>query len=347
MTEIDSVEIPVVASPEISRRRRRLLLGALGSVASACALLGLMAGSGYAGFSRGLSERPTRSSGANAQDPAYLVDQYQRCIDAISAANGPRAQAYCEEVLRLQPGNKGAQELRATALAIQIPATLESHPPPIRVQAEDKKVAFEQFQSALASSNWDVTINYGEALRALDKTYERATVEAGLYKALVTRGGGAINKGELEAGLFDFEVAAEIKKLDDRTEGMRVVVSLYQDAQYFYGADWDGAISKYRQVYAASPGFRDTARKLYESYWRSGEENDARRDYCQAEKRYTSALQLFVTAEIQAKHTLAQTYCLATPPILLTAGPGTSIPVAGTSAPGSVPLGYASPTPKP
>ena len=347
---MEAAEIPVLESPEIHRRRRTLALSALVVVAFLCAVFGMVGGAGYAGFSRGIAERPTRTAGGIDQDPSYLIGQFQKCVDGVNAANGARAQAYCEEVLRLQPGNRGAQELLTTAVALQVIPTVAVYPTAVRVKSADSAAVFAQFQTAVQNKDWDAAINFGSALRALDRRFEKDAVETGLFGALTTRGTSAINNGNLEAGLFDLEVAAAIRKLDDRTEGTRQIVSLYQDAQYFYGADWDTAIAKYRQVYAFSPGFRDTARKLFDSYLRSGEEHDARRDYCTSERRYAGALQLFASPDVDAKRAQAQIYCLnppILPPILIvTPGPGTVAPQ-GTPYSGTLPLGYPTPTARP
>lgn len=304
-----SDELPVVESPEIQRRRRQRGATLLGLFGYGCAIIAMLTGLAYAGYTRGLAERVPRSA-APELDGGYLAAQLTRCKDAIDVSNSERAIPFCQEVLRLQPSNLGAQMLLATAQAI-LPTASPALPTstPIPVNDADKATAFAQFIAANQRRDLDTVINIGGQLRVLDRNYEKASIEPPLYAALIARGNQNLNNGSLEAALFDYDTAATLRKLDERTESNRFVITLYQDGAFLFGADWEGAIAKLRQVYAISPGFRDTGRLLYQAYVRSGDTFAARLDACGAERRYMAASQLFSAPELDSKRSTAAAAC--------------------------------------
>jgi hypothetical protein len=154
------------------------------------------------------------------------------------------------------------------------------------------------------------------------------------YNALVTRGVFRLNEGDIEAGLYDLDMAATIRDLDAQTESKRQMAAMYQNAMYYFGADWEKAIKLLTQVYNISPGYRDVASKLFDAYERTGDAYAGAFAWCPAEIRYASALSITASTQVEQKHITAQQNCLTATPVGITDTNGTSTTVLGPSGVG-------------
>lgn len=100
----------------------------------------------------------------------------------------------------------------------------------------------------------------------MDATYESASVTEWRYKALTSRGVTRLRAGNIEAGIFNLDIAEKIQKLDANTTAEQNCAELYQRAVSTFGADWETAIKRLTQLYQVSPGYRDVASKLFQAY---------------------------------------------------------------------------------
>ncbi len=302
-------------SPPPSRTRRHLV-SALGFLVFLCGMAGMIGLATYGGMRAGEGERSVRST---ATANAYLLTLFQRGLDELNRGNPVLAQAYLEEAYRIQPGNAGVRDLILTAQFAQTPTPTPVPPTPTPI-ITDKGDLLGRMQTAYAEQDWNTVINLGDQLRALDSAYQEAAVNDLRYKALVARGLARIAGNEIEAGLYDLDIAATIHPLDSATEGTRQIASLYQDAITYVGADWSRAIKLLKQVYTLSPSFRDVASRLFEAYLGAGDAYAAIQDWCPAEQQYAGALSVRNSPSIEAKRANAQQRCLLATPVVVTGG---------------------------
>jgi tetratricopeptide (TPR) repeat protein len=297
----------------LTTRRQKLGVGVLAFLTFACLMVAMIGGAGYAGFQRGVNERQQLES-QKAKDTfdAEMMDRYARGLDALRKGNPQLAQANLEAALQFQPNNYALREALSTAIVMQTPTVIPQATPLPTLPANVDDV-FKTLQAAVDSKQWDVAINAGLRLRENNADYQSELVEDLYFRALIARGAARINRGELEPGLFDLDQASAIRKLDSAMQSTRTIVATYLDASYFYGADWDRAIAKLLQVYAISPRFRDTTQKLNEAYIKSGDALGEAQNWCEAAKRYASALQISQSPSVDQKRVQADQYCLTRP----------------------------------
>ncbi len=317
---------PVFNAPDPRRRSAgRAALGVLGFVLFLCALAGMIAASGYAGSQAGEVEKNAR---ATTTVQAYVMDRFQKCLDFMNAGNYPRAQAECETVQRFQPNLFGLRNLVATIVIAQTP-TLPPPLPTVTPVLTDKGELFRLLKAAFDRKDWDTVILLGDQLRSLDATYEPANVADWRYRALTSRGVSRLRTGNIEAGIFDLDLAEKIQKLDPNTTAERAYAELYQRAVSTFGADWETAIRRLTQLYQASPGYRDVGSKLFQAYVGAGDSFAGLLEWCPAEKRFASAQGLVpAAAGLEQKRLGAAQQCLTATPVPITG----TVPITGSGS---------------
>jgi hypothetical protein len=295
----------------------RKLLPILAILLFLCAMLSMVAVSGYAGAQAGREDLQLRST---ATANAYLQERFLRGLDLFNQGKWALAEANLEDVLRYQPDNSGVQALIATARVAQTPTPVPPTLTPTPI-VTDKGALLQLMKDAFARQDWDTVISLGDQLRALDSNYEKTAVSDMRFRALVARGLNRLDEGDIEAGLYDLDIAATIQELDERTESQRQIAALYQNALYYFGADWDQTIRLLTQVYAISPGYRDVGAKLFEAYVLAGDAYAGAYDWCKAEERYAGAVKVIANARTEEKRANAQQQCLS----------ATAVPISGTN----------------
>jgi tetratricopeptide (TPR) repeat protein len=329
--EEPSGQSPVTQSLHPAKRNtRRRWLGLLSILAFACLLIGLISVSGYLGARNGTAELKTH---VTQTADANLLLWFQQGLDQLQQGNYALAEANFDAVLRQQPGNTGVQQLLATAQYAQTPTATPVPPTPTPI-ITDKGELLAHARTAYDKQEWDTVINLLDQLRALDSNYERTSVETMRYTALVSRGVSRLNEGDIEAGLYDLDVAATIRDLDAQTESQRQIAAMYQNALYYFGADWEKAIDLLTQVYNIAPGYRDVAAKLFDAYERVGDAYAGAFAWCPAEIRYTNALSVTASPQVEEKRATAQRNCLTATPVGITGTNGMSGTALGPSGVG-------------
>jgi tetratricopeptide (TPR) repeat protein len=285
-----------------------------------CAMIGMIAAAGYAGAQAGQQEAQIRHTATVA---AYLIDRFQKGNDQLREGKYALAEANFIEILRYQPDNFGVRNLAATARVAQtpIPPTPTSTPTPV---VTDKNALLNLMQAASEREDWDAVISLADQLIALDTSFETDNVTHLRYEALVSRGLARLRGDEIEAGLYDLDQAAAIRPLSGRIEGERRIAASYQNALYYFGADWERAIELLEQIYRSSPGYRNVAAKLAEAYVRAGDAYAGISDWCPAAKKFAGALAIRRNTTTEQKQLDAEQRCLAATPIGITGTVGTS-----------------------
>jgi tetratricopeptide (TPR) repeat protein len=311
-----------IANKQTSTRRARLL-PALAFAVFSCAMVSLIAASGWFGAQAGNQELLVKRT---ATVGAIVVNRFQQGLDQLNAGKYELAQASFEEVLIYQPANVGAQNFRATAVFAQKATSVPPTIAPIAVEDVDKPALLSRARAAAESKSWDDTISLTEQLTGADANFESATVAALRWDALTARGLQRLRgkNDQIESGLFDLSQAAIIKPLPSAVEGERRLAQSYQTALGLFGADWDRAIALLSQL---PPGYRDVGAKIVEGYLTAGDAYASLEQWCPAAKKYSDALRITSGASLEGKQREAAQRCATATP---EAGGGTPVaPVAG------------------
>ena len=318
--------------PVHKRLLRRFSHGSIATIGAflifGCLMLGMIAGSGYAGMKVGESNKSERLA---ATVNAYVIERYERGIDLFRNGRYGLAAANFQEVLKYRPDYSAVRPLLATAQAAQTPRPATSTPTAIPI-VTDKAKLVRLIKDADTQEQWDTVISLSDQLRAVDNTFETDTVNELRYKALVNRGLLRVRGTDIEAGLYDLDQAAEIQALNRSVENERASAAAYRNALSYFGADWEKTIEMLGQL---SLAYRDVGAKLYEANLRAGDAYSATQDYCLAQTRFTEALALSGKSppKLERKRADATQFCaLATP----TPGITSTVSASGTVAPGGI-----------
>jgi hypothetical protein len=138
------------------------------------------------------------------------------------------------------------------------------------------------------------------------------------YTALISRASTRLNEGDIEAGLYDLDQAANIRALTPQLLQQRQIASMYQNAINYYGADWDKAIQLLTQLYATAPRYRDVALKLLQAYERSGDAYASMQQWCPAEIHYNNAVAMAPNSRLTQKQADAHSHCVTATPSVIT-----------------------------
>lgn len=294
------------ASPSAPARPRAPIAALLIAV-PLCLLLATAGIAAFFGARAGQHEAQVRYTATIA---AAIFERFDKGVVLLRQGQYALAQANFEYVLQYQPDNYGARSLLATAIVAQTP-TPTPPPTPTPQRLVDKEALFRAAQQAIEAQDWDAAIVQLEQLQSIDPNWQRSDVEALLYRALLTRGLRRIRSTEIEAGLFDLDRAARIQPLPENVLGEKRLAAAYQDALYYFGADWDRAIEKLGALYQAAPSYRDVGSKLLEAYVRAGDALSAAGAWCQAVEKYNGALALAANALVEQKRVDAEARCLS------------------------------------
>ena len=173
----------------------------------------------------------------------------------------------------------------------------------------DPAEIFAQAQSYFENGEWENAITRLYELQALDPTYEAITATEMLHTALVTLGLQYIRGDRIEEGMLLLDQAAEIRPLDDITEGERRLANLYVIGRTYWNIDWKITIVNFEAIYELAPNYRDVAERLWEAYVRYAEQLTRAGDPCGAAEGYTAALALRADSVIREKRDAAALLC--------------------------------------
>ncbi len=294
-------------------------------------MAGMIAGAGFMGARTGQSEQRVHGE---ATVRAYLVEQYEKCIETLRKGNAVLAEAHCAEVVKLQPDNLAAINLVATARFVQTPTAAPPTATP-RPIATDKNELLRLIQQAVTSEDWDGVIAFTDQLSAEYPNEQNVDAQDARYLALTTRGLARLRTADgsqIESGIYDLDQAEAIQPLSGALSGERQAAINYQTALSYFGADWETTIALLGKLRS---GYRDVGEKLYEANLQAGEAYSATQKFCQAEIFYTSAISLTGgnSAKLETKRNDARAQCLLNPAGVIsgTSVPGSAFNVAGMS----------------
>ena len=177
--------------------------------------------------------------------------------------------------------------------------------------AEEK---FAQLTQHINNQEWDLAVQTVQSLKESNFDYRTIEVDGLYFIALRNRGIQRIWAGELEQGMYDLSVAAELGALDSQAAGAESWATTYLTGASFWDVNWPGAVEIFGQLYAQMPYFSDstgmtTAERYRIALYRLGDQFAAQGDYCNASSYYSQSLAVGGDLDIQVTATAYAEAC--------------------------------------
>lgn len=309
------------------RRFRRGLVG-IGMTLISLGLIGGMAFMGWrTGWEHGVAERERRVQ-------ATVDAAIRQAMAMLEAGQDERALAFLEGARRLRPADPTVEaalaEARRRIAARPTPTTI-----PSSVLLEE---VFQAAQEAYVQGELPRAVELLLQIRNRDPTFRSREVTSMLRDAAIRQGMHLLEGEEehLAEGLFYLDQAGRLGPLPPEAATAYRLATLYLAARDYWGVNWPEAIRRFQEVYALDPGYRDTARRLFQAHVAYGDLLTAQGESCPAEIQYQAALRLFADPEVQAKAQEAGMLCLQATPTPIPGG----LPGEGTPLPPPIPVGH-------
>ncbi len=311
------------ASP---RRWHRRWIGVVMGLASLGGIGGMAFAGWRMGWAHGIAERQRR---VEATADAAI----RRAMALLEGGQEEQALAFLEGARRLRPADPTVEAALADArrrLAARLTPTAI---PPSALLEE----AFQSARDAYAAGDWPRAVELLSQIRNRDPTFRTREVVAMLRDAALRHGMALLTGGadRLAEGLFYLDQAARLGPLPPEAASAYRLAAMYLAARDTWGANWPETIRRLQELYALNPGYRDTARRLFQAHVAYGDLLAAQGERCPAEAHYRAALRLFADPQVQAKAQEAGAICLQATPTPL---PGL-LPGEGTPVPPPIPMG--------
>lgn len=167
--------------------------------------------------------------------------------------------------------------------------------------AEEK---YAQLEQAIAKHEWDQAVQTVQSLKENNFDFRTIDVDGLYFIALRNRGIQRIWAGELEQGMYDLTVAADLGALDSEAAGAENWASLYMTGASYWDVNWPGAVQIFEQLYAQMPYFSDstgmtTSERYRVALYRLGDLYAAQGDFCTASSYYKKSLAVGINLDIQ------------------------------------------------
>lgn len=299
--------------PKKKRRSKWVWLGVLLFVL-------LIAAGVFFGYRNGVQRRV-------ANEKALLMEQISLQLEwtykDMDAGRYENAKARLEYIIDKYPEFPGVADLMAqvigkldeptptptqVAIATQEPGVTVT--PDLR-GAEEK---FTTLAQHIINQEWDLAVQTVQSLKESNFDYRTIEVDGLYFIALRNRGIQRIWAGELEQGMYDLSVAAELGALDSQAAGAESWATTYLTGASFWDVNWPGAVEIFGQLYSQMPYFSDstgmtTAERYRIALYRLGDQFAAQGDYCTASSYYNQSLAVGVNLDIQVTATAYAEAC--------------------------------------
>jgi len=333
MSSIEDTTPAAVPLPPRSARRLTLI-----SLLIIALVLAVLAGSAFAGYQAGLTQRDTQARATQAAD---LNLQYTLGQSDVAAGRYEVAQARFEYILQLDPHYRDTGQKLADLLALMAvtptaspaPVTVTPSPQPSATESHVAADLFAQAQTQSAAANWAGVIATLGDLRGVDATYQAVKANGMLYVAYRNLGVSLIAGTDIESGMFDLDKAEAIGPLDSEALNYRAWGRLYLAAQSFWGLNWQQAMEILQQLYVIAPYFHDTGAMLYTATVSYADQLAHAGDTCGAATHYAEAQALKPDVKIAETLATTQASCALTPRAEVSGTPGTPGAPAATATP--------------
>jgi TolB protein len=286
--------------PESAVPAPRKRLGKLGIFMIALGLLGLLAGVTALAVYQGLQDRAAAVH-LNAQT------HYEAGLQYLQTGNTDMAIAEFELALRLSPDHSAAREkmseAQRTRLAVKTPTS------------EVYTAVLDQF-FAQAAGLFDEG-NLADAAAAfahittLDAEYRPQEIQQYRFDCYRLQGEAYESENRLEEAIRAYDQALRVRPSANDIARRREMLALYVAGAGAAGADWDRAITAFKQLYAIDPDYGDVEQRLYDAYIGYGDAHMGWGLWCQARDTYTIARDMENNATIRGKLNDATQRCEA------------------------------------
>ncbi|WP_376792675.1 hypothetical protein [Thermoflexus sp.] len=312
---------------DASMRRFRRGLTGIAVLLISLGLIGGMALAGWRmGWAHGAAERERRIR-------ATVDAAIQQAMGMLEEGQDERALAFLEGARRLRPADPTVEAALAEAHR-RIAARPTPTPIPPAVLLEE---VFQAAREAYTEGDLPRAIELLLQIRNRDATFRSGEV-ASMLRDAALRYGMRLLEGEedrLAEGLFYLDQAARLGPLPPEASAAYRLASLYLAARDYWGVNWPEAIRRFQEAYSLDPGYRDTARRLFQAHVAYGDLLAAQGESCPAEAQYQAALRLFTDPQVQTKASEMGTLCLQATPTPIPGG----LPGEGTPLPPPIPSG--------
>lgn len=348
-TKLESPPVePKVKEPRKKRRSKWVWLGVLVFVL-------LIAAGVFFGYRNGVQRRIANEKSLLMEQIALQLELTYKDMDAGRYIN---AKARLDYIIDKYPEFPGIADLMAQVIgkmseptATATPAVIVSIEPGVTatpdLRGEEEK--FAQLNQYIANQEWDLAVQTVQSLKESNYDYRTIEVDGLYFIALRNRGIQRIWAGELEQGMYDLTVAAELGALDSQAAGAESWATTYLTAASYWDVNWPGAVEIFGQLYAQLPYFSDsTGMTVAERYrvalYRLGDIFAAQGDFCTASSYYRQSLAVGQHLDIQVTATAYAEAC-ANP--TATPGPPVQELTPTPSEPTESPAPTEEPTPTP
>ena len=280
----------------------------------------LIAAGVFFGYRNGVQRRITNEKMILMDQIAFQLEWTYKDIDAGRYEN---AKSRLDFIIDKYPEFPGIADLMAqvigkmneltptpTQILIATPEPGVTVTPDLR-GAEEK---FAQLTQQIANQEWNQAVQTVQSLKESNFDYRAIEVDGLYFIALRNRGIQRIWAGELEQGMYDLSVAAEMGALDSQAAGAESWGTTYLTGASYWDVNWPGAVEIFGQLYAQSPYFSDstgmtTAERYRVALYRLGDVYAAQGDYCTASSYYNQSLAVGGNLDIQVTATAYAEAC--------------------------------------
>ena len=280
----------------------------------------LTAAGAFFGYRNGVQRRLANEKALLMEQIGLQLEWTYKDIDAGRYEN---AKARLDYIVEKYPSFPGIADLMTqvigklnepmpTATQIAI-ATVEpgiTATPDLR-GAEEK---FAQLNQHIVNQEWDLAVQTVQSLKESNFDYRSIEVDGLYFIALRNRGIQRIWAGELEQGMYDLTVAAQLGAMDSQAAGAESWATTYLTGASYWDVNWPGAVEVFEQLYAQMPYFSDstgmtTAERYRIALYRLGDLFAAQGDFCTASSYYAKSLAVGMNLDIQVTATAYAEAC--------------------------------------
>lgn len=268
---------------------RRIVTAAL--VILLVALLGAAAGGYYAG------SRATALAQQSAV-AASVREQFDLALQDLRAGRYAFAQQRLQYVLNTDPKFPAADAMMQQALeGLHATPTQTPTATPIPTATLDLPRAQQligQAEQQFQNKDWAGMVETLLSLRETLPDYQPSRVSGLMYVGLSGEGVALIDKGELEQGIYDLDLAASYGPLDYKTSQRRdwavLLLKVYQQANISFQQDWKQSVTYFAQAYSMAPNYGDTLQKYPQALQKYGDQLMGQGKPCEAATEYQTAV---------------------------------------------------------
>lgn len=250
------------------------------------------------GLYEGIGEQVVRKQ-------AEIDQHYQQALRHIDNEQTDLAIAELNQTLMLDPSHTEAREL------LRDLKNNQAEKPTVTSESRQNVAAdlFTEAKALTQQGNWEAAIELFNQIREVEPAFEPAIISDSLYTANYELGLRLITEENLPAALHAFDEALVERPNDPLVTDAWEKVTLYLSLPADTSSNFEDNIVVLTRLYTIDPDFADVKTRLYATYKNFGDSLAAQNEWCLAQPRYDSALELSSNDEIEALAADAEFRC--------------------------------------